>query len=144
VFAGVNELQGADVGPMRTRRRAALGITFSLVVLGALIVFSVFGGTSEQSQPRVEVLGTGHSVEFSPTAISVSEANGSCSSQRGVWYWRNDTGTTQQVVQIAGPNPSDVILPVKRVIGECPRPGTYIFSLTSNPGARLVVTVDYS
>jgi hypothetical protein len=115
---------------------------FSVVVLLAVVVFSVIGGSSQQSQPQVDLIGTGHSVRFSESKISVHDDAGNCPGQQDALYWLNETGTAQQVVQIGGqPFDFGVILPAAaEAIGECEPPGNYVYSLKSSPTARLVVT----
>ena len=118
-----------------------LGIMFSALVLVGVVVFSLIGGSSQQSPPEVDLVGTGHSVRFSVSAISVHDLNGTCSGTRGWLYWLNETGSTQQVTSSDGG--LGLILPPTEpgLVGTCQDPpGTYIYSLKSSPAARLVVT----
>jgi hypothetical protein len=124
-----------------TRSEAILGITFSVAVLAAVVVFSVIGGSPQQTRTPVDLIGTGHSVSFSKSTITVHDVDGDCSGHADLW-WLNETGTTQHVIGIY-PNLYGVILPPNGpLIGECDPPGTYTFGLQSSPRAKLVVTVD--
>ena len=133
-------------GTRRASWRVALGIVSSVVVLVAVVAVSVIGGSSQQSSTQVDLIGTGHSVRFSESKISVHNVPGNCPGGQDALYWLNETGTTQQVVQIGGqPFDFGVIVPaVPQAIGECEPPGTYIFRLKSSPGAMLTATVKLS
>ena len=127
---------------MWTRLQVAVGIMFSVVVLGAVVVFSVIGGSSQPSPTRVDLIGTGHSVRFSESAITVDDVDGACPGLHGDWWWLNETSTTQHVVGIHPALYGVILPPDGPVLGQCEPPGTYAFGLQSSPGAKLVVTVD--
>jgi hypothetical protein len=119
----------------------AVGILFSVTVLAGVVVMLFVGGSSQQSAPLVELVGTGQSVKFSVSAISVHDLNGTCSGTHGWLYWLNETGSTQKVTSNDGG--LGLILPPTEpgLVGSCQDPpGTYIYGLKSNPSARLVVT----
>jgi len=125
---------------MRKRWVVALGLVFSVVVLVGLGVASLFGGgSSQQAEPLVEIVGTGHSVKFSSPAVSVPDVKGSCAGLGGEADFLNGTSTTQDVVQIGGN--IGLILSPGQEAGECIASGTYAFGLESSPGARVVFSV---
>jgi hypothetical protein len=129
---------------MRLSSREWLLLAFSVAVLTTVAVFVFIGGSSQQTEPIVDLLGTGHSVRFSESTITLHNVHGLCSGgQQDPLYWQNETGATQQVDQIDGqPLDDDFTLQSGEGIGECETPGTYTFSLQSNHGAKLVVTVE--
>ena len=128
------------------RWRVALGLTLSVGVLAGIILFLFVGGSSQKVPNQVELIGSGHSVRFSESAVTIHDADGACPSHsnRGFLFWLNETDTTQSVIGI-DPNPSGggiIGLLPNQSVGTCNQPGTYDFGVQSSPGARLVVTVD--
>ena len=85
-----------------------LGLTFSVVVLAGIILFLFVGGSTQKVPNQVELIGSGHSVRFSQSAITIHDADGACpsNSNRGFLFFLNETGTTQSVIGI-DPNQSD-------------------------------------
>jgi hypothetical protein len=110
-------------------------------VLVAVVVIAIIGGSSSQSPAQVDLIGTGHSVRFSESKITVHDADGVCSGEHGNWWWLNETGVSQQVIPIDGNNFGETV-PPNQLLGVCETVGTYAFGLQSSPGAKLVVTVD--
>jgi hypothetical protein len=81
-------------------------------------------------------------VTFSESKATVHPAREICPGQDGI-YWQNETGTTQQVVEVDGePIGTGVTIPAGQGAGECKAPGTYTFGLQSNPGTRVIITAD--
>jgi hypothetical protein len=81
---------------MRLSSLEWLGIAFSVVVLTMVAVFLFVGGSSQQSDPIVDLVGTGHSVRFAESTITLHHVDGVCAEQ-DLLYWQNETDTTQQV-----------------------------------------------
>ena len=88
--------------------------------------------------PNVNLVGSGSSVNFKPSNLSLMDKNGKCTRAHGGWTITNETAETQLVlwghVKVA-------LLPPETGTAICGTPGKYVFKLKSSPNARLTVTV---
>jgi len=130
---------------VRLTRREWFALVFSLAVLATVAVFLFFGGSSEGSVGVIDLVGAGHSATFSQSEVTIHPGKGEICPGEDAIYWQNETDSTQQVVEIDGqPVDEDATIPAGQGLGACEAPGTYIFSLQSNPSARVLITAGSS
>jgi ABC-type transport system substrate-binding protein len=125
----------ALVGP------AAIGLTAGPA--GAATPQARVSAASNASPPTVKLVGSGSSVTFDPSSLTVTKKNGGCSPAHGEWVVTNKT-SVKQVVLFFGHKafslePSESIDSCASSSG----PGKIVlkFTLKSSPAAKLKVTV---
>jgi hypothetical protein len=88
--------------------------------------------------PNVNLVGSGSSVIFTPSQLSLMDMNGKCTRAHGGWTLTNLTPDTQTVLY---GHTKFAPLPPAAHVDVCGTPGKYVFRLKSSPNAKLTVMV---